>query len=100
MTINTLARFCQAMKDIGVEPVSTPLLGYRYDVIESGHAFSLLIHEPDEAFLQAPKVTILSKPKIEGVKQTHSAGLAPTQVRTLLLLFRTMVTKTTICGRN
>ena len=71
MTINTLARFCQAMKDIGVEPVSTPLLGYRYDVIESGHAFSLLIHEPDEAFLQAPKVTILSKPKIEGVKQTH-----------------------------
>lgn len=71
MATDLIARFCQAMKDMGVEPVSTPALGYRYEMTESGHAFSLLIHEPDEAFLHAPKVTILSKPKIEGIKQTH-----------------------------
>ena len=71
MATHTLARYCQAMKDMGVEPVSTPALGYRYDLIESGYAFSLLIHEPDESFLYAPKVTILSKPEIKEVKQTH-----------------------------
>ena len=71
MTTDTLARFCQAMKDMAVEPVSSPALGYRYDLVESGHTFSLLIHEPDVAFLQAPKVTILSKPTIKGVRQTH-----------------------------
>ena len=71
MAKDTLARYCQAMKDLGVEPVSTPAVGYRYELTESGHAFSLLIHEPDTSFLHAPKVTILSKPTIKGVKQTH-----------------------------
>ncbi len=71
MTDNTLARFCQAMKDLGLEPVSTPAIGYRYDVNEAGHKFSFLIHDPDESFLRPPKVTVLRKPNIEGVRRTH-----------------------------
>ncbi|CAI3957784.1 ThiF family adenylyltransferase [Alteromonas macleodii] len=71
MTDNTLARFCQAMKDLGIEPVSKPAIGYRYDVNEAGHEFSFLIHEPDESFLRPPKVTVLRKPHIEGVRRTH-----------------------------
>jgi molybdopterin/thiamine biosynthesis adenylyltransferase len=59
------------MKDLGVLPVSTPSLGYRYDVCHQKLAFSFLIHEPDPYFLKPPTVSILKLPSLTGRKRTH-----------------------------
>jgi len=71
MTESTLPRFCQAMKDLGLIPQSYPTLGFRYETTVQTKNFSLLIHEPDEYFLYPPKVSILEKPALSGIKQTH-----------------------------
>lgn len=69
--LNTLPRFCQEMKNLGLQPVHRPHLGYIYKTKIEQYEFEVLVHEPDEYFLSPPKVTILEAPKLVGLKQTH-----------------------------
>lgn len=71
MIEQVIPRFCQAMKDLGVVPVSVPVLGYRYEFTRQNHTFSFLIHEPDPYFVNPPNVSILKLPAFDEFKRTH-----------------------------